>query len=157
MQHEDVEVKPKLSSVEETALVPWVDEEVRSLWGVKAAVRVLGIATEGWDVEPVGAIIDRRPNEIRTNRLGDVRVPGTDAPVGTHFGSVISSLGQPASEPRSVKTFSSGVKCTISWQNWTCNRISTSHKHPEHPVQQYVGYRFSSRQNVPNDLAQFAR
>lgn len=72
--------------VEETALVPWVDKEVRSLWGVKAAVRVLGIATEGWDVEPVGAIIDRRPSEIRTNRLGDVRVPGIDAPVGTLFG-----------------------------------------------------------------------
>jgi hypothetical protein len=72
--------------VEESALVPWVDEEVRSLWGVKAAVRVLGIATEGWDVEPVGAIIDRRPSEIRTNRLGEVRVPGIDAPVGTLFG-----------------------------------------------------------------------
>ena len=26
----------------------------------------------------------------------------------------------------------------------------------EHAVQQYLGYRFPSRQNVPNDLAQFA-
>jgi hypothetical protein len=72
--------------LEESALVPWVDEEVRSLWGVRAAVRVLGIATEGWDVEPLGARIDRRPSEIRTNRVGEVRVPGIDAPVDTLFG-----------------------------------------------------------------------
>jgi hypothetical protein len=58
--------------LEESALVPWVDEEVRSLWGVRAAVRVLGIATEGWDVEPLGARIDRTPSEIRTNRVGEV-------------------------------------------------------------------------------------
>jgi hypothetical protein len=55
---------------------------------------------------------------------------------------------------RSAKTFNGGAKCTISWQNWTGNRISMGHN--EHPVQHYVGYRFPSRQNVPNDLAQFA-
>ncbi len=72
--------------VGESALVPWVDEEVRSLWGVKAAVRVLGIATEGWDVEPIGAITNRRPSDIRTNRVSQVPVPGIEAPVGNLFG-----------------------------------------------------------------------
>ena len=143
--------------VEETALVPWVDEEVRSLWGVKAAVRVLGIATGGWDVEPLGAIIDRRPSVIRTNRLGDVRVPGIDAPVGTLFGvsQVLSWIAGQRAEISEDLQWRSQVH--ISRQNWTRNRISTSLKHPEHPVQQYVGYRFPSRQNVPNNLAQFAR
>jgi hypothetical protein len=72
--------------VEESALVPWIDEAVRPLWGVKAAVRVLGIATEGWDVEPVGAITNRRTSEIRTNRVSQVPVPGIEAPVGNLFG-----------------------------------------------------------------------
>ena len=72
--------------VDESVLVPWIDEEVRSLWGVKAAVRVLGIATKGWDVEPVGAIVNRRPSEIRTNRVGEVPVPGIDPPVSNLFG-----------------------------------------------------------------------
>jgi hypothetical protein len=72
------------ATVETSALVPWIDEEVRVLWGVKAAVRVLGIATGGWDVEPVGAITNRRPSEIRTNRIK--AVPGVDAPVSNLFG-----------------------------------------------------------------------
>jgi hypothetical protein len=70
--------------VEQSVLVRWIDCEVRSLWGVKAAVRVLGIATGGWDVEPVGAITNRRPSEIRTNRI--IEVPGVDAPVSNLFG-----------------------------------------------------------------------
>ena len=70
--------------VEKSVLVAWIDQEVRSLWGVKAAVRVLGIATGGWDVEPVGAMTNRRPSEIRTNRIG--AVPGVDAPVSNLFG-----------------------------------------------------------------------
>jgi hypothetical protein len=70
--------------VEKSVLVAWIDQEVRSLWGVKAAVRVLGIATGGWDVEPVGAMTNRRPSEIRTNRTK--AVPGVDAPVSNLFG-----------------------------------------------------------------------
>jgi hypothetical protein len=70
--------------VEKSVLVAWIDQEVRSLWGVKAAVRVLGIATGGRDVEPVGAMTNRRPSEIRTNRIG--AVPGVDAPVSNLFG-----------------------------------------------------------------------
>jgi Domain of unknown function (DUF932) len=55
-----------LAGVDRSVLVPWIDDEVRVLWGVKAAVRVLGIATHGWDVEPVGTVANRKPSEIRT-------------------------------------------------------------------------------------------
>ena len=72
------------AEVEKRVLVPWIDEEVRALWGVKAAVRVLGIATDGWDVEMVGSITNRRPSEVRTHRLSVV--PGVDAPVRNLFG-----------------------------------------------------------------------
>jgi hypothetical protein len=72
------------AGIERSVLVPWIDEEVRSLWGVKAAVRVLGIATSGWDVEPIGAMTNRRPSEIRTNRISTF--PGVDAPVSNLFG-----------------------------------------------------------------------
>jgi hypothetical protein len=71
--------------VDQSVLVPWIDEEVRSLWGVKAAVRVLGIATDGWDVEPVGDR-NRPPSQIKTNRISKVPVPGVDAPVRNLFG-----------------------------------------------------------------------
>ena len=74
------------TSVDESALVRWIDDEVHSAWGVKAAVRVLGIAANGWDVEPVGAMANRKPSEIRTNRVNEERVPGIDAPVGNLFG-----------------------------------------------------------------------
>jgi hypothetical protein len=70
--------------VETHALVPWIDEQVCALWGMKAAVRVLGIATSGWDVDPVGAITNRKPSEIPTSRL--CRVPGVEAPVCNLFG-----------------------------------------------------------------------
>jgi hypothetical protein len=69
--------------VDASILVPWVDEEVFACWGVKAAVRVLGVASQGCDVEPVGAITNRRPSEIRTKRIG--AVPGVDAPVNNLF------------------------------------------------------------------------
>jgi len=70
--------------VQHSALVSWIDSEVRSLWGAKAAVRALGIATGGWDVEPVGAMTNRKPSEIRTNRIGEVL--GVDAAVSNLFG-----------------------------------------------------------------------
>jgi Domain of unknown function (DUF932) len=72
------------AQVDESVLVPWIDEEVRSLWGVKAAVRVLGITTDGWDVEPVGAMTNRKPSEIGSNRIS--AVPGLDPPVRNLFG-----------------------------------------------------------------------
>jgi len=74
------------AGVETGVLVPWIDEEVCALWGVKAAVRVLGIATDGWDVEPVGDMRNRRPSQIKTNRISEVPVPGVDAPVSNLFG-----------------------------------------------------------------------
>jgi hypothetical protein len=72
------------AGVDRSVLVPWIDDDVRALWGVKAAVRVLGIATDGWDVEPVGAVANRKPSEIRTSRTRTV--PGADAPVRNLFG-----------------------------------------------------------------------
>jgi len=72
--------------VGKSALVSWIDEEVCALWGVKAAVRVLGITTDGWDVAPVGDLRNRKPSEITTNRISEVPVPGIDAPVGSLFG-----------------------------------------------------------------------
>jgi len=71
------------AGIERSVLVSWIDEEVCALWGVKAAVRVLGIATDGWDVELVGAVTNRRPSEVRTKRIS--AVPGVDAPVSNLF------------------------------------------------------------------------
>src|SRR5580692_6457477 len=103
--------------------VPWIDGEVRSLWGTKAAVRVLGIATDGWDVEPVGAMTNRKPSEIRTNRIGEV--PGLDATVSNLFGvsQVLSWIVGYNSAGRSAKTFSGGVKCKISLRSSTSNKF----------------------------------
>jgi hypothetical protein len=41
-------------------------------------------ATDGWDVEPVGGVTNRKPSEIRTNKIS--AVPGVDAPVRNLFG-----------------------------------------------------------------------
>jgi hypothetical protein len=65
-------------------LVRWIDEDVCSRWGVKAAVRVLGIVMNGWDVDPVGDVRNRRPSQIDTRKLRDV--PGVDGPVENLFG-----------------------------------------------------------------------
>jgi Domain of unknown function (DUF932) len=70
--------------LERSVLVSWIDEEVLPLWGVKAAVRVLGIATHGRDVEPVGAVAHRKPSEIKTNKISTVL--GVHAPVSNLFG-----------------------------------------------------------------------
>jgi hypothetical protein len=72
------------AEVETSVLVAWIDEQVRECWGVKAVVRVLGIATDGWDVEAVGAITNRKPSEIRTKKTS--AVPGVDVPVRNLFG-----------------------------------------------------------------------
>jgi Domain of unknown function (DUF932) len=74
------------ASVDKSVLVSWIDDEVCALWGVKAAVRVLGITSDGWDVEPVGDLRNRKPSKITTNRISEVPVPGIDAPVGNLFG-----------------------------------------------------------------------
>ncbi len=66
------------------ALVRWVDEDVHTRWGTKAAVRMLGIARSGCDVEPTGNTKNQRPSEIRTRTLG--RVLGLDGPVTNIFG-----------------------------------------------------------------------
>jgi hypothetical protein len=70
--------------IETDALVRWVDEDVHTRWGTKAAVRVLGIAKSGCDVETVGNMKNQRPSEIGTRTLG--RVPGLDGPVTNIFG-----------------------------------------------------------------------
>ncbi len=70
--------------VKRAILVRWIDEDVHKQWGIKAAVRVLGIATSGCDVDPVGNIRDQSPSEVRTRTIG--RVPGLDGPVSHIFG-----------------------------------------------------------------------
>ena len=72
------------TSVNREALVRWTDEDVYKQWGIKAAVRVLGIATSGCDVEPVGNVRNRRPSEIETRTIR--RVPGLNGPVNHVFG-----------------------------------------------------------------------
>ena len=37
----------KAKEIGKNALIPWIDEDVHSLWGTKAAVRAMGIATSG--------------------------------------------------------------------------------------------------------------
>ena len=72
--------------VNETKLIPWVDEEVFELWGLKAAVRTLGIATGGRDCEPVGDLKNRKPSSMKTRTTSEEYVPGVDAPVTNLFG-----------------------------------------------------------------------
>jgi len=74
------------ATVDKSILVHWIDDDVCTVRGVKAAVRVLGITTDGWDVEPVGDMRNRRPSQIKTNRISEVPVPGVDAPVRSLFG-----------------------------------------------------------------------
>lgn len=66
------------TEIDRTSLSHWIDEEVRQLWGLKAAVRILGIITDGWDVELIGDTRNRNPTEIRTKRAR--LVPGMVAP-----------------------------------------------------------------------------
>lgn len=68
----------------ERDLVNWVDEDVHACWGLKAAVRVLGIVQHGCDVEMLGNIRDIPPSHVRTKDLD--RVPGVESPVGNLFG-----------------------------------------------------------------------
>ena len=62
----------------------WVDEDVKKSWGIKAAVRVLRIVKEGYDVKLVGDLKNRRPTEVETEQLDPV--PGVYAPVKEMFG-----------------------------------------------------------------------
>ena len=72
------------NTLDQEAFRCWIDEDVRKLWGLKAAVRIWGISREGHDVRPVGDLKDRRPTEVRTRRLDSV--PGISAPVKHMFG-----------------------------------------------------------------------
>ena len=51
---------------------------------MKAAVRVLGIALEGFDVEPIGEVKNRRPSQIQAKKVR--RVPGVHGPAANVFG-----------------------------------------------------------------------
>jgi hypothetical protein len=70
--------------VKPNVLIRWIDEDVHKQWGTKAAVRVLGIARSGCDVEPTGDVRNKRPSEIGTRTIA--RVPGLDGPVTHIFG-----------------------------------------------------------------------
>lgn len=72
------------TAVDDEVLVNWIDLEVEQRWGIRAAVRVLGIVTHGCDVEPVGDLRNRRPSVIETKSLGEV--PGISGSVRNLFG-----------------------------------------------------------------------
>jgi hypothetical protein len=61
--------------IQDKALVKWVDEDLRSQWGFKAATRALHIARTGYDIEITGSYKDRTPISIETKRTR--RVPGS--------------------------------------------------------------------------------
>jgi hypothetical protein len=65
------------------ALTSWVDTDVTEEWGVKAAVRVLGITRTGHDVAVAGDS-KRPPSAIETTPLATV--PGISGPVENIFG-----------------------------------------------------------------------
>lgn len=67
-----------------SAVMAWVDNDVKQKWGLKGAVRVLSIAATGWDAEPKGDLKNRRPSEVATERT--VEVPGINPPVSDAFG-----------------------------------------------------------------------
>jgi hypothetical protein len=65
------------------ALTSWVDTDVSQKWGVKAAVRVLGIARTGYDIAVTGDL-KRPPSEFDMKRRA--AVPGIRGPVENVFG-----------------------------------------------------------------------
>jgi hypothetical protein len=69
---------------EPDALLEWVDADVFDKWGLKGAVRVLGISRSGWDAEPKGDLKNKRPSDVATEQT--IQVPGIDPPIETAFG-----------------------------------------------------------------------
>jgi hypothetical protein len=69
--------------IDESVVVDWIDRDVHERWGVKAAVRVLGIISGGTDVEPAGDLRNRNPSEVETKVAG--RVPGVNGPARDLF------------------------------------------------------------------------
>jgi hypothetical protein len=69
--------------IDEATVVGWIDQDVHERWGLKAAVRVLGIVTGGTDVELVGDLRNRNPSEVETKAAG--RVPGVTCPARDLF------------------------------------------------------------------------
>lgn len=65
-------------------LAEWVDEDVKQKWGIKAGVRVLAIASTGWDGDPKGDLKNKRPSDVGVERT--VEVPGIVPPVKDAFG-----------------------------------------------------------------------
>jgi hypothetical protein len=59
-------------SIDPRIVNTWVDEDVLKAWGMKAAVRVLGLLSEGCDVEPAGELKGRKPSEIGTRQVRPV-------------------------------------------------------------------------------------
>ena len=65
----------KSRPIDPAFLAAWADMDVKEQWGLKAAVRVLGIAKTGCDVEIAGDL-KLPPSQIKTKQLGTV--PGMD-------------------------------------------------------------------------------
>lgn len=73
----------KAQRIDPRAFLAWINDDVREQWGVKAAVRVLGIARSGQDVVPTGDM-KQPPSEIETKVVGNVA--GMVGPVEDVFG-----------------------------------------------------------------------
>lgn len=61
--------------VRPNGIVRWINEDIRKIWGFKAATRAYHIARSGYDVKITGPYKDEKPTTIPVKQ-GD-RVPGT--------------------------------------------------------------------------------
>jgi hypothetical protein len=70
-------LKWQQKTIQGTALAQWVDKDLKSQWGFKAATRAFHIARTGYDVEIVGQYNGQKPTTIKTKQAR--RVPGSPA------------------------------------------------------------------------------
>lgn len=70
-------------AIKPAQLVDWVNEELRKLWGFKAATRAYHIARTGHDVEITGSYQGEKPSTIATKQT--IVVPGTSGRVDNAY------------------------------------------------------------------------
>jgi hypothetical protein len=66
--------KWRLKAIPDSALIPWVNKNLKEQWGFKAATRAFHIARTGYDVEIIGQYKGQTPTRIGTKQVH--RVPG---------------------------------------------------------------------------------
>lgn len=93
-------VQWRKTAIQMDRLVPWIENNVRKVWGFKAATRAFHIARTGWDVEIAGQYKDNAPSTIPVRETK--RVPGTPNQCGNLF-DVSQILAWLAKERRDVQ------------------------------------------------------